>query len=119
LPFDRPGPHFAQIWPLSQRFLNGGLSICFHATIEFAKGRTLVMDANGILTLLSAHLLLIEAAPCLVLALGLALGLARLHRLAVARAGGAEATNETLRDELWRLNVPKRPARPNPAFWRR
>ncbi|WP_158814762.1 ATP-binding protein [Methylocapsa sp. S129] len=61
------------------------------------------MDANGILTLLSGHLLLIEAAPCLVLALGLALGLARLHRLAVARATGAEAANETLRDELWRL----------------
>jgi signal transduction histidine kinase/CheY-like chemotaxis protein len=61
------------------------------------------MDANGILTLLSAHLLLIEAGPCLVLALGLALGLARLHRLAKARAARAEAANETLRDELWRL----------------
>ena len=61
------------------------------------------MDANSILTLLSAHLLLIEAAPCLALALALALGLARLHRLAVARATGAEAANETLRDELWRL----------------
>jgi signal transduction histidine kinase/CheY-like chemotaxis protein len=61
------------------------------------------MDPNGILTVLSAHLLLIEATPGLVLALGLALGLARLRRLAVARAVGAEAANETLRDELWRL----------------
>ena len=61
------------------------------------------MDANGILTVLSAHLLLIEAMPCLALALGLALGLARLRRLAVARAVGAEVANETLRDELWRL----------------
>ena len=61
------------------------------------------MDPNGILTVLSAHLLLIEATPGLVLALGLALGLARLRRLAVARAVGAEAANEILRDELWRL----------------
>jgi signal transduction histidine kinase/CheY-like chemotaxis protein len=61
------------------------------------------MDANGILTILSAHLLFIEAGPFLVLALGLALGLARLHRFAAARAAQAEATNETLRDELWRL----------------
>jgi signal transduction histidine kinase/CheY-like chemotaxis protein len=61
------------------------------------------MDANGILTILSAHLLIIEAGPFLVLALGLALGLARLHRFAAARAAQAEAANETLRDELWRL----------------
>src|ERR1700733_9349141 len=63
----------------------------------------LVMDAQAILTLLSAHVLLIEAAPCLALALALALGLARLHKIAVARAAHAEATNESLRDELWRL----------------
>jgi signal transduction histidine kinase/CheY-like chemotaxis protein len=61
------------------------------------------MDANGILTLISANLLAIEAAPFLVLALACAVGLARLRRLAVARAAQAEATNETLRDELWRL----------------
>jgi signal transduction histidine kinase/CheY-like chemotaxis protein len=35
--------------------------------------------------------------------LALALGLARLHRLAAARAARAEAANESLRDELWRL----------------
>lgn len=63
----------------------------------------LVMDAQALLTLLSAHVLLIEAAPCLALALALALGLARLHRLAEARAAHAEATTESLRDELWRL----------------
>ena len=63
----------------------------------------LVMDAQAISTLLSAHVLLIEAAPCVALALALALGLARLHRLAEARAGRAEASNESLRDELWRL----------------
>ena len=63
----------------------------------------LVMDAQALLTLLSAHVLLIEAAPCLALALALALGLARLHRLAEMRAAHAEATNESLRDELGRL----------------
>jgi signal transduction histidine kinase/CheY-like chemotaxis protein len=63
----------------------------------------LVMDANGIFTIISAHLLAIEAAPCLALALACAVGLARLRRLAVARAARAEAANETLRDELWRL----------------
>jgi len=61
------------------------------------------MDANAILTLLTANLLLIEAAPCLALALGLAVALARLHRRAQARAAAAEAANEALRDELWRL----------------
>lgn len=61
------------------------------------------MDANGIVTLISAHLLLIEAGPFLALALGLALGLARLRRRAVARAIAAESANELLRDELWRL----------------
>ncbi len=63
----------------------------------------LVMDANTIVTLLTAHLLLIEAAPCLALSLGLAVALARLHRRAQARAAAAEAANEALRDELWRL----------------
>jgi signal transduction histidine kinase/CheY-like chemotaxis protein len=61
------------------------------------------MDANAILTLLTANSLLIEAAPCLALALGLAVALARLHRQARARAAAAEAANEALRDELWRL----------------
>ncbi|MGO8833971.1 MAG: response regulator [Roseiarcus sp.] len=61
------------------------------------------MDANTIVTLLTAHLLLIEAAPCLALSLGLAVALARLHRRAQARAAAAEAANEALRDELWRL----------------
>jgi signal transduction histidine kinase/DNA-binding response OmpR family regulator len=61
------------------------------------------MDANGILTLLSANRLLIEAGPFLALSLAFALGLARLHRQAKARAARAEATNETLRDEIWRL----------------
>jgi signal transduction histidine kinase/CheY-like chemotaxis protein len=63
----------------------------------------LVMDAQGIATLLSAHVLFIEAAPFLALSLALTLGLARLHRLAEARAARAETANESLRDELWRL----------------
>ncbi len=63
----------------------------------------LVMDAYTFVTLLTAHLLLIEAAPCLALSLGLAVALARLHRRAQARAAAAEAANEALRDELWRL----------------
>jgi signal transduction histidine kinase/CheY-like chemotaxis protein len=61
------------------------------------------MDANGISTIISANLLAIEAAPFLALALACAVGLARLRRLATARAARAEAANETLRDELWRL----------------
>jgi signal transduction histidine kinase/DNA-binding response OmpR family regulator len=62
-----------------------------------------MMDANGILILLSAHRLLIEAAPFLTLSLALMLALVRVHRLSAARAGQAEAANETLRDEIWRL----------------
>jgi signal transduction histidine kinase/DNA-binding response OmpR family regulator len=69
----------------------------------FAAQRMSAMDANAILTLLTANLLLIEAAPCLALSLGLAVALARLHRRAQARAAAAEAANEALRDELWRL----------------
>src|SRR5260370_29714375 len=61
------------------------------------------MDANGILMLLSANSLLIEAGPFLVLSMAFALGLARLHRRATARASKAEAANEALRDEIWRL----------------
>jgi signal transduction histidine kinase/CheY-like chemotaxis protein len=61
------------------------------------------MDANGILMLLSANSLLIEAGPFLALSLAFALGLARLHRRAAARATKAEAATETLRDEIWRL----------------
>ena len=61
------------------------------------------MDANAILTLLNANWLLIEAAPCLALSIGLAVALARLHRRAQSRAAAAEAANEALRDELWRL----------------
>jgi signal transduction histidine kinase/CheY-like chemotaxis protein len=61
------------------------------------------MDPNALLTLLTAHSLLIEAGPCLALALALAVALARLHRRARARAMTAEAANEALRDELWRL----------------
>jgi signal transduction histidine kinase/CheY-like chemotaxis protein len=63
----------------------------------------LVMDAQAISTLILAHDLVVEAAPWVALVLVLALGLARLHRLAVARAAKAEAANESLRDELWRL----------------
>jgi signal transduction histidine kinase/CheY-like chemotaxis protein len=61
------------------------------------------MDDNGILMLLSANRLLIEAGPFLALSLAFALGLARLHKHAMARATKAEAANETLRDEIWRL----------------
>ena len=61
------------------------------------------MDSNAILTLLNANWLLIEAAPCLALSIGLAVALARLHRRAQSRAAVAEAANEALRDELWRL----------------
>jgi signal transduction histidine kinase/CheY-like chemotaxis protein len=62
-----------------------------------------VMDAHTIQTLLSAHVLLIEAAPCLAFVLALAGGLARLYQQAQERAVRAETVNETLRDELWRL----------------
>ena len=61
------------------------------------------MDANGILTLLSADRLLIEAGPFLALSLAFAVGLARLHRQSTARAAKAETDNEALRDEIWRL----------------
>jgi signal transduction histidine kinase/CheY-like chemotaxis protein len=60
------------------------------------------MDPNGVSTLMSAHSLLIEAAPWVALFLAFALGLAKLHSRAEARAMEAEAVNESLRDELWR-----------------
>jgi signal transduction histidine kinase/CheY-like chemotaxis protein len=60
------------------------------------------MDPNGASTILSAHSLLIEAAPWVALFLAFALGLAKLHSRAETRAMDAEAANELLRDELWR-----------------
>src|SRR5579863_732926 len=61
------------------------------------------MDANALSTLLSAHGLALQAGPFLALALAWALALAGLRRKAEERAASAEATIETLRDELWRL----------------
>jgi signal transduction histidine kinase/CheY-like chemotaxis protein len=61
------------------------------------------MDENLLSMLLSAHALAVEAGPCLALALACALGLARLRGAAEARARRAEAANEVLRDELWRM----------------
>jgi signal transduction histidine kinase/CheY-like chemotaxis protein len=61
------------------------------------------MEANVLSMLQSAHMLAVEAAPALALALAVALGFARLRRLAGARALQAESLNEALRDEVWRL----------------
>ena len=58
---------------------------------------------TGAVTLLTAHILALQAAPFVALALALALGLAHLHRRAEERAARTEITNEKLRDELWRL----------------
>src|SRR6202000_241178 len=49
--------------------------------------------------------LALEAGPGLALALAFALSLSRLRDLAEARAATAEAANEALRDELWRLKA--------------
>src|ERR1700722_1651659 len=40
-PWGQPPSDFVQIWALSQRFLNGGLTNSADATIGFAEGRTL------------------------------------------------------------------------------
>jgi signal transduction histidine kinase/CheY-like chemotaxis protein len=63
------------------------------------------MDSNAVSLLDSARSLAIAAGPGLALALGLALGFSRLRRHAVARAIKAEAANEALRDEVWRLKA--------------
>jgi len=62
-----------------------------------------IMEQGAALTLLSAHILAMQAGPFLAMALALAVGVARLRRLADARAAQAEASNEGLRDEIWRL----------------
>ncbi|HYC25568.1 MAG TPA: ATP-binding protein [Roseiarcus sp.] len=51
----------------------------------------------------SAQALILEAGPCLALALACALGAVGLRRKTEERAARAEASNEALRDELWRL----------------
>ena len=61
------------------------------------------MDANALSTMLSARSLALEAGPCLALALACAIGVIGLRRKTEERAVRAEATQEALRDELWRL----------------
>ena len=63
------------------------------------------MDSTTLSMLLSAHALAIAAGPGLALAFACALSLARLRRGAEARAATAEAANEALRDEVWRLKA--------------
>jgi signal transduction histidine kinase/CheY-like chemotaxis protein len=63
------------------------------------------MDSTTLSFLDSARALAIAAGPGLALAFALALGFSRLRRSAVARAIKAEAANETLRDEVWRLKA--------------
>ena len=63
------------------------------------------MDANALSMLAFAHALALQAGPGLALALAFALGLSRLRRMAETRAAKAEAANEVLRDELWRLRA--------------
>ncbi len=63
------------------------------------------MDTNTVSLLLSARALAIAAGPGLALALGLCLSFLRLRRHAETRALKAEAANETLRDEVWRLRA--------------
>jgi signal transduction histidine kinase/CheY-like chemotaxis protein len=62
-----------------------------------------VMDANALTTMASARALVLEAGPCLALALACALGVVGLRRKTEERAARAESSNEALRDELWRL----------------
>jgi signal transduction histidine kinase/CheY-like chemotaxis protein len=61
------------------------------------------MDANAIVTFVSASRLLIEASPFFVAVFALALGFDHLRKRATRRASAAEATIEALRDEIWRL----------------
>jgi signal transduction histidine kinase/CheY-like chemotaxis protein len=63
------------------------------------------MDPTTVSLLLSAHALAIAAGPGLALALALALGFSRLRGRALMRALKAEAANEALRDEVWRLKA--------------
>jgi signal transduction histidine kinase/CheY-like chemotaxis protein len=75
------------------------------SAVSAARPTLPVMDANTLWMLVSAHSLALQAGPCLALALAFALALSRLHRRAEARAAKAEAANEALRDELWRLKA--------------
>jgi len=61
------------------------------------------MDAYALTTMASARALALEAGPCLALALACALGVIGLRRKTEERAARVEATNEALRDELWRM----------------
>ncbi|HLH48038.1 MAG TPA: ATP-binding protein, partial [Roseiarcus sp.] len=63
------------------------------------------MDSTTLSMLLSAHALAIAAGPGLALAFACGLSLARLRRSAEMRAAKAEAANEALRDEVWRLKA--------------
>jgi signal transduction histidine kinase/CheY-like chemotaxis protein len=64
-----------------------------------------VMDPQTLSILDAARFFAIAAGPGLALALGLTFGLSRLRRRAENRAVKAEAANEALRDELWRLKA--------------
>jgi signal transduction histidine kinase/DNA-binding response OmpR family regulator len=61
------------------------------------------MDANSDLGILTARLLAVQAGPLLALAIAMAAALAHRYRGALARLTSANAANEALRDEVWRL----------------
>jgi signal transduction histidine kinase/CheY-like chemotaxis protein len=67
------------------------------------RGNLETMETGAGVTLLTAHVLALQAGPFLAFALALALGLAHLHRRSEERAARIQVINEKLRDELWRL----------------
>jgi len=62
-----------------------------------------MLDLSAGLISFEARQLALQAAPFLALALAMTVAIAQRRRNAEERAARAEALNETLRDEVWRL----------------